>query len=136
MADTVKRVEYYYATVPDTPGEGLRVLSALRESGVDLQALLAFPAGEGQAQIDLVPTDPTALTEAAARAGVTLTGPKQAFLVQGDDRVGAAASTIEKLAVAGVNVTAAAAAGASGTFGMILWVAPSDYESAASALGA
>jgi hypothetical protein len=136
MADTVKRVEYYYATVPDTPGEGLRILSALRDSGVDLLAFLAFPAGEGRSQLDLVPADPGALTEAAGQAGVTLTGPKQAFLVQGDDRVGAAASTIEKLAGAGLNVTAAAAAGSSGTYGMVLWVSPSDYESAASALGA
>jgi hypothetical protein len=136
MADTVKRVEYYYATVPDTPGEGLRILSALRERGVDLLAFLAFPSGEGQSQLDLVPADPAALTEAAAQAGVTLTGSKQAFLIQGEDRVGAAAATVEKLASAGVNVRAAAATGASGTYGMILWVAPSDYESAAAALGA
>ncbi len=27
MADTVRRVEYYYVTVPDRPGEGFRVLS-------------------------------------------------------------------------------------------------------------
>jgi hypothetical protein len=137
MADTVQRVEYHYATVPDTPGEGLRILSALREGGVDLLAFLAFPTGEGQSQIDLVAADSAALTNAAGQAGVTLTGPKQAFLVQGDDRVGAVAGTIEKLAGAGINVTAAAAAGApSGTYGMVLWVAPSDYESAAATLGA
>ena len=28
MADTVQHVEYYYVTVPDTPGEGQRLLSA------------------------------------------------------------------------------------------------------------
>jgi hypothetical protein len=137
MADTVKRVEYYYATVPDTPGEGVRILSALRDRGVDLLAFLAFPTEGGQSQIDLVPADPAALTEAAGQAGVTLSDPKQAFLVQGEDRVGAVAGTIEKLAGAGINITAAAAAGApSGTYGMILWVAPSDYEPAATALGA
>jgi hypothetical protein len=137
MAETVKRVEYYYATVPDTPGEGQRILSALRDSNVDLLAFLAFPTEGGRSQIDLVPVDPAALTEAAGQAGVTLSGPKQAFLVQGEDRVGAVAGTIEKLAGAGINITAAAAAGApSGTYGMILWVAPSDYEGAAAALGA
>jgi hypothetical protein len=36
MADAVRGIEYYYVTVPDTPGEGQRVLSALRESGVNL----------------------------------------------------------------------------------------------------
>ena len=136
MADSVRRVEYFYATVPDTPGEGLRALTALRDSGVDLLAFLAFPTGGGQSQIDLVPSDPAALTEAAASAGVALSDAKQAFLVQGADRVGAVADTVETLANAGINVTAAAATGASGSYGMILWVAPADVESAASALGA
>jgi hypothetical protein len=137
MADTVKRVEYRYATVPDTPGEGQRILTALRDSGVDLLAVLAFPTGDGQSQIDLVPTDPAALTAASAQLGVTLSDAKRAFLVQGDDRVGAVADTIVKLADAGLNITAASAtAASSGSFGMILWVAPADYEKAAAALGA
>jgi hypothetical protein len=137
MADTVRGVEYYYVTVPDGPGEGQRVLSALRESGVNLLAFLGFPVGGGQAQIDLVPEDPQALRDAAEQAGVTLSEAKRAFLIQGDDRVGAVADITGKLAEANVNVTAAAAAGAgSGRFGMILWVAADDYERAAEALGA
>jgi predicted amino acid-binding ACT domain protein len=68
---------------------------------------------------------------------VTLSDAKRAFLVQGDDRVGAVADTIVKLADAGLNITAASAtAASSGSFGMILWVAPADYEKAAAALGA
>jgi hypothetical protein len=137
MADTVRRVEYYYVTVPDTPGEGQRILSALKDGGVNQLAFLGFPLGGGQTQIDLIPEDPEALEAAAAQAGVTLSEAKQAFLVQGDDRVGAVADTTAKLAEANVNVTAAAAASAgSGRFGMILWVAPADYERAAEALGA
>jgi hypothetical protein len=137
MADTVKRVEYCYATVPDMPGEGQRLLSALRDSGVDLLAFLAFPTGGGRSQIDLVPADPAALKAASGQLGVTLSEAKQAFLIQGEDRVGAVADTTGKLGDAGVNITAAAAAAASsGSFGMILWVAPADYEKAAAALGA
>jgi hypothetical protein len=137
MADTVRRVEYYYVTVPDTPGEGQRILSALRDSGVNQLAFLGFPLGGGQTQIDLVPEDPESLKAAAAQAGATLSEAKQAFLVQGDDRVGAVADTTAKLAEANINVTAAAATSAgSGRFGMILWVAPADYERAAEALGA
>ncbi len=136
MPDTVRRVEYYYATVPDTPGEGRRILSALQESGVNLAAFLAFPTGSGESQIDLVPEDPAALRTAAEQAGVKLSEPKQAFLIQGDDRVGAVADATAKLAEAGINATAAAAAAAAtGTYGMILWVAPEDYDRAAAALG-
>ena len=137
MADAVQRVEYYYVTVPDTPGEGDRILSALKDDGVNLLAYLGFPVGGGQSQIDLVPEDPESLKEAAARAGITLSGAKRAFLIQGDDRVGAVADTTAKLAEASINVTAASATGVGASrYGMILWVAPADYERAAGALGA
>jgi hypothetical protein len=52
---------------------------------------------------------------------------KRAFLIQGDERVGAAAETMAKLAAANIGITAAAATSAgSGRYGMIVWVAPSD----------
>ncbi len=137
MADTVRGVEYYYVTVPNAPGEGQRILSALKESGVNLLAFLGFPGEGGQSQIDLVPEDAESLRQAGERAGITLSEAKRAFLIQGDDRVGAVADTVAKLAEANVNVTAAAAAGAgAGRFGMIVWVAPAEYERAAAAFGA
>jgi hypothetical protein len=137
MADTVRRVEYYYVTVPDAPGEGNRVLSVLKEGEVNLLAYLGFPAGGGRSQVDLVPEDPASFRQAAERAGLTLSGAKRAFLIQGDDRAGAAADTTAKLAAANINITAAAATSAgSGRYGMILWVGPAHYERAAGVLGA
>jgi hypothetical protein len=137
MADTVRGVDYYYVTVPNAPGEGQRILSALKDRGVNLLAFLGFPVEGGQSQLDLVPEDPGALRAAAEEAGVTISEARRAFLVQGDDRVGAVADAMDKLASASVNVTAAAATGAgSGRYGMVIWVAPEDYERAAGALGA
>ena len=136
MADTVRRVDYYYVTVPDTPGEGERVFSTLKEGDVNLLAYLGFPLEDGRSQIDLVPADPAALRQAAERSGLTLSDTKHAFIVQGDDRIGAVEATTMKLASAGVNITAAAAAcEGSGHYGMILWVPAVDYERAAAALG-
>lgn len=137
VADKVRRVEYYDVAVPDRSGEGLKILSALKNAGVLLLAYHAFPTGGGQAQIDLVPEDARKLKQAAQAAGFALKGPKWAFLIAGDDRVGAAAEHAKKLADAKVNITAITAIGAgSGRFGMILWVAPADYEKAATAVGA
>jgi hypothetical protein len=137
MADTVRSVDYYYVTVPDKPGEGQRILSALKDGGVNLLAFLGFPAEGGQSQLDLVPDDPRQLREAAEGAGVTLSEAKRAFLVEGDDRVGAVADTAAKLADANINLIAAAATTVgSGRYGMILWVAPADYDTAADVLGA
>jgi hypothetical protein len=137
MADTVRRVDYLYVTVPDSPGEGDRIVSALSVKGVNLLAYLGFPAGGGRSQIDLVTDDAEALRGAVEEAGLSASETKRAFLIEGEDRPGAVAETTAKLAQANVNVTAAAAARAgSGRYGMILWVAPADYERAAGALGA
>ena len=136
VTDEVRRVEYYYATVPDKPGESLKVLSALENAGVLLLAYYAFPVGGGQAQVDLVPADVGKFKQTADAAGFKLTGPKRAFLITGNDRVGAAAEHAKKLADAKINITAVTALGAgSGRYSMILWVAPADHEKAATALG-
>jgi len=138
VADSTERIEYYHTTLADSPGEGARILSVLKDRGVNLLAFLAFPLGGGQSQLDLVPEDPAALTKAAAQADIDLSDSKWAFLVRGEDRVGAVTGVMDKLAMAGVNVTAATAISCDpgARYGMLLWVAPNDYERAAKALGA
>lgn len=136
MAEKTRRVDYYYVTVPDRPGEGKRVLSELKDAGVNLLAYLGFPSGRGKAQLDLVPENAGALKKAARKAGLRLSEARKAFLVQGDDRVGAVADPVAKLADANVNVTAAAATCAAGKYGLVIWVPPADYQRAARALKA
>jgi len=135
MADAVRLVEYFYMTTPQKPGVGAAVLNELRRAGVNLLAFSGFPAGRG-AQIDFIPEDAAAFRAAAKQAKWKLTGPKKAFLISGDDRAGAVAELLQKLADAKINVTAvdAACAGA-GRYGAILWVAPRDVTRAARALG-
>ena len=55
MEDTVRRIEYFYATVGDKPGEARRLLEHLSERGVNLVAFTAFPVGGGQSQLDFLP---------------------------------------------------------------------------------
>jgi hypothetical protein len=136
MADTVRGVEYYYVTVPDEPGAAARVLKPLKEGGVNLLAYLSFPTSNNQAQIDLIPENAATLKQVAGKAGLALSDVKRAFLIQGSDRAGAVADTAQKLADAKINIKAAAATTAgAGRYGMVLWVAPADYERAAKALG-
>ncbi|HEY2992592.1 MAG TPA: hypothetical protein VGM22_07255 [Methylomirabilota bacterium] len=136
MADTVRLVEYFYITTPQKPGVGAAVLNELRQAGVNLLGFSGFPSGRG-AQIDFVPEDAAAFRAVAKKAKWKVTGPKKAFLIAGDDRTGAVADFLGKLADAKINVTAvdAACAGA-GRYGAILWVAPRDVTRAARALGA
>ena len=136
MADEIRRVDYFYVQVPDRPGEGARALSTLKDAGVNLLAFTGFPEGR-RAQLDFVPADAVAFRQAARKAGWKLTGPKKAFLIQGEDRVGAVADVLGKLAEANVNVTATEAlcAGA-GRYGAIVWVQSRDVARAAKVLGA
>src|SRR6266446_10684864 len=109
MADTIQRVEYFYLQVPNKAGEGSRFLTALHEAGINLLAFSGFPEGRGS-QLDFVPSEPAAFKRFARKAGWKLTGPKRAFLIAGEDRVGAVADVHEKLAEAKINVTAIDAA--------------------------
>jgi predicted amino acid-binding ACT domain protein len=136
MANTVRKIDYYALTVPDKAGEGHRILSALAEAGVNLLAVVGFPLGEGKAQIDLVPEDATAFAQAAERMKLRTRKAKQAFLVQGDDRVGVVSEVLGKLASQKIQLTAAQAlAAGAGRWAMIFWVKPGSVEKAAKALG-
>ena len=137
MANTVEQVEYYYTLVANQPGEGTRVLNALKTAGVNLLAYTGFPASVTRAQLDFVPSDKDAFLAVARNAGIKLVGPKVAFLLQGDDRVGAVADVLAKLADARINVVAMnAVAAGEGRYGAILWVKPRKVRRAANVLGA
>lgn len=137
MADRIRLVDYFYIEARDRPGQGARALGVLKDAGVNLVALQAFPKGGGRTQVNFVPSDPTAFKRAAKAAGWKVTGPKKAFVIQGSDRTGALVGYAGKLGEAKINVTAtsAAAAGA-GRFGGILWVKARDVRRAAKILGA
>jgi hypothetical protein len=135
--DTVRKVGYCYLMVSNRAGQGLKVLAELEKAGVNLLAFSGFPAGGGKAQVDLVPESLPALTQLARRLGWKLSPRKRAFLVTGDDKIGAARRQLEKLAAARINVIAAfGVAAMAGRYGMILWVKPQDYGRAARALRA
>ena len=136
MAETIRIVDYFYTEVPDKPGEAARILGQLRDAGVYLLVFSGFPKGR-KAQLDFVAPDAAAFKAAAKKAKLKLVGPKKAFVIYGDDRVGVGAELLGKLATAKVNVTATQAivAGAD-RFGMILWVKARDVKKAAKVLGA
>lgn len=136
MADKIRRVDYFYAQVPDQAGEAFKVLERLKEAGVNLISFTAFPVEGGKSQLDFVPESSDAFTKAVKGLNITVSPKKQAFFIQGSDRAGAVAEILKKLADAKVSGHAAAATcGSGGGFGMILWVKPQSYETAAKALG-
>ena len=136
MPDTIRLVDYFYIETSDKPGEGARILNHLKEGGVNLVAVHGFPKGR-RAQLDFVPSDAAAFRATAKGARWKVVGPKKAFVIDGEDRVGVLVDYFSRLAQAKINITAtdAVSAGA-GRFGAIIWVKARDVKRAAKVLGA
>ena len=136
MDDQVQIVDCYYATLRDRPGEGHRFLEHISERAINVVAFTAIPTGAEETQVGIVTDHPDSLLGAAADAGVTLIGPRKAFLIQGDDRVGALHSYHQTLSNAGVNVySSSGVSSGDGRYGFILWVEPADFDKAFDAFG-
>jgi hypothetical protein len=132
----MRRIKYFYTEVEDKHGKGYWLLEHFRQKGVNLIAFTAFPRGAGRSQLDFVTDDTDQLQAAAAEAGIHLVGPKKAFLVQGEDNIGAIVDLHYILYSAGISVHAAnGVSDGRGYFGYILWVKAEDYEHAAHVLG-
>ena len=136
MSLNIRRVEYFYTTVQDQPGEAYNLLSLLAELGVNLLAFTAVPVGPDRTQLTLFPEDAAKLTQAAGGAGLTLVGPHPALLVSGDDELGALTGIHSKLYRANVNVYASSGvADGKGSFGYLIYLRAADIEAASEVLG-
>jgi len=135
MACTIARVEYFYATIMDQPGEAYKLLAQLADLGINLLAFTAVPIGPTRTQLTIFPEDPAHLKNEAVKVGLALDGPHPALLVQGDDDLGALAEIHSKIFEANVNVySASGVTDGRGSFGYLIYVKPEDYERAAAAL--
>jgi hypothetical protein len=136
MAHTIRRADYYYASIRDELGAAYRVLQQLAGLGVNLLAFTAVPSGPNLAQFALFPEDANKLAAEASAAQLPLDGPYHAFLVQGDDELGALANVHEQLFQAGVDVYASSGVtDGRGAFGYVVYVREDQFEHAAGALG-
>jgi hypothetical protein len=137
MALRINRASYYYTMVQDRPGEAYRMLSQFSTGQVNLLAFNAIPMGPNHTQLALFPEDSDALLQVAEKAGLVLTGPHRAFLVQGDDELGALVDIHGALFDANINVVSSnGVTDGKSSFGYIVYVRQEDFERAAQVLGA
>ena len=132
----IRKVVYFSMQVPNRPGVGVDMLKAIAKGRQSLLAFTGFPNGP-RAQVDFIPARPVEFARGAKKMGVKLGKKKTAFLVQGEDRVGALVRVLDMLAKAKINMVAMDAVTAgSGRFGAIFWVKPKDVARTARLLGA
>ena len=131
----IHRVQYFYTTVQDRPGEALEFLSTLADLGINMLAFTAIPVGMMQTQLTIFPEEPALLKDQGRKAGFRLDGPHHALLVQGEDVPGALVGIHEKLYRAGINVYASTGVTSGKGYGYIIYIRPEDFEEAAAAVG-
>ena len=132
----IRKVVYFSMQVPNRPGVGVEMLRSIAKGKQNLLAFTGFPNG-AKAQVDFVPAKPVEFARGAKKKGVKLGKKKTAFLVQGEDHVGALVRILEKLAKARINMVAMDAVTAgSRRFGAIFWVKAKDVGRASRVLAA
>jgi hypothetical protein len=135
MATKIKKVDYYYCSVEDQPGESYKLLSFLAGVGVNLMAFTCIPIGPLRTQFTLFPEDSAKLVSEAKKANLHIDGPNPAFLILGDDEIGALVDIHQKLFEAKVNVYSSnAVTDGRGGFGYVLYVNADQYKRATEVL--
>jgi len=136
MAETVRRVEHYSASISHKAGEGARVLGALHAAGINLIGLWGYARAGGKATLEFIPENGAAFAIAAKAAKLKLSKKQIAFHVEGDDRPGAVADILAKLAAAKISIGALQAVCAgSGRYGAVIFLPQASVAKAEKALG-
>jgi hypothetical protein len=106
------------------------VLGALRDAGVNLIAFWGYPSAKG-ARLDFIPEDGEAFIAAAKKTKLRVRR-SIAFYVHDDDRPGAVADILKKLADARISLGAMqAVCGGAGTYGGVISLSPAAARKAA-----
>jgi hypothetical protein len=135
MADEITPVAYYVGTLPNKVGEGARLLNALKDAGVNLSGFFGYPKGRAAEIILVVGEKAPALGPIAKKAGVTLGKKQKGFLASGEDRPGALAEVMGKLAAAGINVVSVhGVSGGACCYGAVITVDPAAVRKATKVL--
>jgi len=102
----VEAVDVWAAPIPDRPGGLAEALKALRDAGADLQCVIArrAPDQPGKGVVFVTPLQGDREIAAAAQIGFSASHTVHSVRVTGRDRPGIAASVVQRVAEAGVNL--------------------------------
>ncbi|MGF6612262.1 hypothetical protein OKW45_007250 [Paraburkholderia sp. WSM4175] len=112
MELSVERVEVWAATIDDKPGGLAKVLSVLRDAGVDLQFVVArrTPEASGKGVVFVAPIQGDSASRAATQAGFSVSPSLHSIRVMGLDQLGIIAQLTQMLADGGINLRGVSAA--------------------------
>jgi hypothetical protein len=133
----VRSVEYFYIRIEDSQDKAYQLLTQLASEEVNLLAFSAVPFGPNHVELTIFPDQSSRFVQLAERQGWVASGPQHAFLVQGDDHLGALADIQRMLLEADVKIYASSGVtDGTGRYGYLIYFREDDRDRAARALGA
>src|SRR5580700_358005 len=137
MALTVRNSEYFYIRIEGSSEKAYELLAQLASAEVNLLAFSAVPFGPNYLELTIFPDRSDTFIQLAKKLGWAVVGPQHAFLVQGDDNLGALADIQRMLNEADVEIYASSGVtDGSGRYGYLIYFEEEATERAARALGA
>jgi hypothetical protein len=137
MSLNVRSVEYFYIRIEDSRERAYELLARLASEDVNLLAFSAVPFGPNYVELTIFPDRSDIFLQLAKKLAWVVAGPQHAFLVQGDDHLGALADIQRMLLEADVKIYASSGVtDGSGRYGYVIYFKEDDHERAARALGA
>jgi hypothetical protein len=131
----VRTVEYFYIRIEDSREKAYQLLAQLASEEVSLLAFSAVPFGPNYVELTIFPDRTDKFMHLAGKLGWAVAGPQHAFLVYGDDHLGALADIQRMLLEADVRIYASSGVtDGDGRFGYVIYFKEDDYSRAAKAL--
>jgi len=129
-----QKISVHCVEIPDEPGSLHKLLESAASKGVDFQCFIACGRCDGKGLVFVSGKDPEKCKACAEEAGIEAKE-MVGFVIEGEDKVGAAAEALKGLADAGINGAAGAAMVCEGQYHMCIIVESSDADAAEEALG-
>jgi hypothetical protein len=131
---SVKRVAVHCVDIEDKPGSLQKFLAQSSLSGVDYLCFSAFSCGDNHGRVYVSAKDPKSF-EAFAKEARIKTTEATGFIIDGEDRIGAAANILKRLAEKDIRGITGAAMVCDNRYHLLVVVNAKDADRAQKALG-
>lgn len=123
----IERATYFVISTEDRPGQLARFSKQMAEHEINLAAVWSFGTGRGNAEIVAIPWNPYGFKRVIKEAGWAFReGP--CFHLTGEDRPGALADTLDRIAQEGINLHAVDTMGFGARYSAYVWCDENDVE--------
>ena len=131
---SVKRIAVHCADIEDKPGSLQKFLAQSSMSGVDYLCFSAFSCSDNRSHVYVSAKDPKSFEDFAREAGIKITE-ATGFIIGGEDRAGAAANVLKRLAEKDIHGITGAAMVCDNRYHLFVVVNAKDADRAQKALG-